>query len=239
MILHKLRWDLSSVTPLDFLDHILPRLGLPTAAAASTAAAVDADRLRRKTETIIALAATHTRFLAVLPSTLAAAAILTAARSHTVDPDLFGGGGGSDVEGILREMRTRLRMLTLAGEPALEAVCRGLVESLPAYLTGGGSFYSGGGGASPVSPPCSPDTTTITSSTPATTATQLSQNIGDDNNTNSRLSPPPMHVFADVPNTVLDHHRSSTSVSVHRESFSDHQTGFSSQSEILASILVT
>ena len=73
LVLHKLRWELSSTTANDYLDHIIHRLCLPSS--------VDIRNLRAKTETIIALAATDYHFSYKPPSLMAATSILTALRS--------------------------------------------------------------------------------------------------------------------------------------------------------------
>merc|ERR1719410_2466319 len=73
LILLKLRWELSSTTAMDYLDHIIPRLCLPNY--------IDIVSLRKKTETIITLAATDYYFAYKPPSLIAATSILAALRS--------------------------------------------------------------------------------------------------------------------------------------------------------------
>merc|ERR1711923_76923 len=72
-VLYKLKWDLSACTGLDYLDHILPKLALK--------ASVDTRQVRRHTETVIALSATHYLFSYVRPSVIAASAIAVTYRS--------------------------------------------------------------------------------------------------------------------------------------------------------------
>ena len=72
--MYKLHWELSSITPLDYLDHALPRLGL-------NQEVIDIPDLRRRTETILVLAATDYQFTYHYPSLLAASAIMTALQS--------------------------------------------------------------------------------------------------------------------------------------------------------------
>ena len=72
--MYKLHWELSSITSLDYLDHALPRLGL-------NEELIDMADLRRRTETILVLAATDYQFTYHLPSLLAASAIMTALKS--------------------------------------------------------------------------------------------------------------------------------------------------------------
>merc|ERR1712066_394675 len=72
-VLYKLKWDLSACTALDYLDHILPKLELEPS--------VDTRQVRRHTETVIALSATHYLFSYVRPSVIAASAIAVTYRS--------------------------------------------------------------------------------------------------------------------------------------------------------------
>ena len=75
--MYKLHWELSSITPLDYLDHALPRLGL-------NEEIIDMADLRRRTETILVLAATDYQFTYHYPSLLAASAIMTALQSLSI-----------------------------------------------------------------------------------------------------------------------------------------------------------
>ena len=77
LVLYKLHWELSSITPLDYLDHALPRLGL-------NEEVIDMTDLRRRTETILVLAATDYQFTYHYPSLLAASAIMTALQSFSL-----------------------------------------------------------------------------------------------------------------------------------------------------------
>ena len=77
LVLYKLHWELSSITPLDYLDHALPRLGL-------NEELIDMADLRRRTETILVLAATDYQFAYHYPSLLAASAIMTALQSLSI-----------------------------------------------------------------------------------------------------------------------------------------------------------
>ena len=82
LVLYKLHWELSSITSLDYLAHALPRLGL-------NEEIIDMTDLRRRTETILVLAATDYQFTYHYPSLLAAAAIMTALQSFPIfNPDL-------------------------------------------------------------------------------------------------------------------------------------------------------
>ena len=187
-MLHKLRWELSSTTPLDYLDHLLPRLCLP--------GHIDLPRLRMKTETIIALACTHDRFYSLPASLLAAASILTALRSCNTEPEDSALGallrvtkGGRRAEAglgpkVLRDTRLCLQILTHSGAEALEQCCSSLNHCLPNYLTG---HLSSG--------PPSPDTTQST----------LDPASGEDgaDSAPSSLSPSSLDVFSDLNSSVL------------------------------------
>ena len=74
LVLYKLHWELSSITPIDYLDQAIPRLGL-------NEEVVDLIDLRRRTQTILVLAITDYQFAFHPPSLLAASAILTAIQS--------------------------------------------------------------------------------------------------------------------------------------------------------------
>ncbi len=75
-MLYKLQWEMTAITPLDYLDHTLPRLCL-----AETAPHVDVTELRRRTETILVVCATDYQFAFHAPSLMVGAAIVTALRS--------------------------------------------------------------------------------------------------------------------------------------------------------------
>ena len=73
-MLYKLHWELSSITPIDYLDQAIPRLGL-------NEEVVDLIDLRRRVQTILVLAITEYQFAYHPPSLLAASAIITAIQS--------------------------------------------------------------------------------------------------------------------------------------------------------------
>merc|ERR1719507_484370 len=110
LVLSRLRWELTATTPLDYLDHIIPRLALPHA--------VNQVHLRNKTENIIAVAAINCYFCYKSPS-------LEAARRQNIV-----------YEKLLRDTKTCLQILTLAGGEELDGCCRYLAETLPEKLTG-------------------------------------------------------------------------------------------------------
>ena len=72
--MYKLHWELSSITPIDYLDQAIPRLGL-------NEEVVDLIDLRRRVQTILVLAITEYQFAYHPPSLLAASAIITAIQS--------------------------------------------------------------------------------------------------------------------------------------------------------------
>lgn len=137
LVLSRLRWELTATTPLDYLDHIIPRLALPHA--------VNQVHLRNKTENIIAVAAINYYFCYKSPSLVAAAAIFTALRSCIADKPKSMACLLSDeaarrqnivYEKLLRDTKTCLQILTLAGGEELDGCCRYLAETLPEKLTG-------------------------------------------------------------------------------------------------------
>eukprot|EP00093_Oithona_nana_P008684 08684.XXX_301928_303163_1 [CDS] Oithona nana genome sequencing. len=69
LVLEKMQWELSAITPMDYLDHVIPRLGLDNL--------VDLEELRQRTETILVLMSIDYQFAYKLPSLLAASAIMT------------------------------------------------------------------------------------------------------------------------------------------------------------------
>ena len=133
-------------------------------------------RLRLKTETIIALATTDYSFSYNTPSLLAAASLITALRScssETPPPPPASSTSPSSTtspikdstaasavisEKVLKDTRTCLQMLTLAGGDDLERCCCHMVETLPDYLTHHDDTTAA---------PASPDTTATWATCPA------------------------------------------------------------------------
>jgi len=146
LVLHKLKWELCSSTALDYLDHILPRMGLPPS--------VDIHSLRLKTETIITLAAKDYHFSYKPPSLIAATSIFTALRScnfecktktlqnilttDTEDLEKMRLKHHQAVlsDKILKDAKTCLQILTLASTQDMDLNCAHIMETLPDYLTG-------------------------------------------------------------------------------------------------------
>lgn len=71
LVLSKLKWDMSAVTPHDFFDHILRRLPVDTAVW-------DVGMIRRHTQTFIALCARDYQFSLHPPSMIASASLAAA-----------------------------------------------------------------------------------------------------------------------------------------------------------------
>merc|ERR1719189_3173891 len=147
LVLYKLHWELSSITSLDYLDHALPRLGL-------NEELIDMADLRRRTETILVLAATDYQFTYHLPSLLAASAIMTALKSfpffNSPQSDnstntfndknliLYHTNGDHFVTGVnlSREIKLRLQTATHTAMDHIDQCVEALNAILPTYLTG-------------------------------------------------------------------------------------------------------
>ncbi|KAJ3596712.1 hypothetical protein NHX12_003116 [Muraenolepis orangiensis] len=71
MVLTKLKWDLASVTPLDFLDHFMSRLPIITQ---------NRPILRKHAQTFVALCATDVKFIASPPSMVAAGSLVASVK---------------------------------------------------------------------------------------------------------------------------------------------------------------
>ena len=186
LILSRLRWELTATTPLDYLDHIIPRLALPHT--------INQVHLRNKTENIIAVAAINYYFCYKSPSLVAAAAIFTALRSCIADKPKSMACLLSDeaarrqnvvYEKLLRDTKTCLQILTLAGGEELDGCCRYLAETLPEKLTGHQRM-------GPI--PVSPDSTITLSSSPTNLPRPEVVTIVSDGVT-STTSPTRLHQF--------------------------------------------
>ena len=129
LILQKLRWELSSTTALDYLDHVIPRLYLP--------AAVDEAKLRRMTESVISYASMEYAFTYRRASLLTATSILFSLQEclnlsqakHQLSPL-----ESLAVEKIIREAKTCLQILTHTGGQELDQSCLSLAQTLPDHL---------------------------------------------------------------------------------------------------------
>ena len=67
-MLEKLKWDVSTVTSLDFIDHILSKIGIQLSE-------LQVEQLKERIETILVLAVTNYTFSYLNPSLLAASTI--------------------------------------------------------------------------------------------------------------------------------------------------------------------
>lgn len=72
MVLYKMQWELSAITPLDYLDHTLPRLGLED---------INMTELRNRTESILVMTTQDYQFTYHPASLMAASAIMTSLQS--------------------------------------------------------------------------------------------------------------------------------------------------------------
>merc|ERR1712241_94937 len=122
-VLYKMQWELSAITPLDYLDHAIPRLDLENH--------VDIEELRRRTETILVLAATDYQFAYHSPSLMAASAIFTALQSLS-SPDATESAKGA----FYREIIPRLQAATHTSSDQLQQCTKALDAMLPEYLRG-------------------------------------------------------------------------------------------------------
>merc|ERR1712226_1222383 len=122
-VLYQMQWELSAITPLDYLDHAIPRLDLENH--------VDVEELRRRTETILVLAATDYQFTYHSPSLMAASAIFTALQSLS-SPDATESAKGA----FYREITPRLQAATHTSSDQLQQCTKALDAMLPEYLRG-------------------------------------------------------------------------------------------------------
>lgn len=115
LVLYKLEWELTCITALDYLDHVLPRLGL-------NESVVDVMDLRLRIVTILVLVNLEYEFAYHSPSLMAAAAIVTAIKSLS---QLFDSQPASShsillhhphdavtCQALLREVKLRVQTLT-------------------------------------------------------------------------------------------------------------------------------
>ena len=181
LILQKLRWELSSTTAMDYLDHVIPRLYLP--------AAVDVAKLRRMTESVISYASMEYTFAYCRASLLTATSILFSLQEclnlsqakHQLSPL-----ESRAVEKIIREAGTCLQILTHTGSEELEKCCLSLAQTLPDHLLPSSS-------AQPSVETRSPDSTVIIQ-----TEDQPGSNITNQDFTSA------VDVFSDFNTSVLE-----------------------------------
>ncbi|XP_067012388.1 G1/S-specific cyclin-D2 [Anabrus simplex] len=114
LVLSKLKWDISAVTPQDFLSHILRRLPIDVA--------WDTRMIQRHAQTFIALCARDYKFSMYTPSMIAAASI--AAALHGLD---WTGKSGCS----LSELLNRLHRITAIERDYLQG-CLDQIEEMVA-----------------------------------------------------------------------------------------------------------
>merc|ERR1712110_1260992 len=117
LVLYKIQWELSAITPLDYLDHALPRLGLENL--------VDMEELRRRTETILVLTSTDYQFTYKMPSLMAASAIMTALQSLSTNPGA-----------VVKEILPRIQAATHTSSEQMDKCVININAMLPEYLKG-------------------------------------------------------------------------------------------------------
>ncbi|KAK2918336.1 G1/S-specific cyclin-D1-like [Channa argus] len=112
LVLNKLKWDLASVTPLDFIDYFMSHLSVRRENKAI---------LRKHAQTFVALCATDVKFIASPPSMVAAGSIMAA------------------VEGLQMKLAGNVLMLqkltkqlaqTIRSDPDCLRACREQIETL-------------------------------------------------------------------------------------------------------------
>jgi len=117
LILSKLKWDLSAITPYDFLEHLLRLLTL-----CNDDLQLESELLRRKTENVIILCATEYRFSMYPPSMLSSAAIAAAAKGLSADEKFE---HNLDISELIR----RLQYLTRVENDCLNSCIRQIEET--------------------------------------------------------------------------------------------------------------
>lgn len=110
LILSKLKWDLSAVTPYDFLEHLLRQLqedgGFLHQDDSNSNRLLKEEQFKKNTERIILNCAQEFRFSLYTPSMLSSAAIATAAALGMTT------NGGQESDFDINELVRRLQILT-------------------------------------------------------------------------------------------------------------------------------
>ncbi|XP_040024956.2 G1/S-specific cyclin-D1 [Gasterosteus aculeatus] len=110
LVLNKLKWDLASVTPLDFIDHFLSQLPVPKESGPI---------LRKHAQTFVALCATDVKFAASPASMIAAGSM--AAAVEGLRARMSGDAATSPTEQLARIIRS---------DPDCLRACQEQIESL-------------------------------------------------------------------------------------------------------------
>ena len=103
--MQELKWELSSVSPLDYLDQIIARIGLSPE--------LDLTELKRRTETILVLAMTEYQFCYLHPSVLAATGLIisvkfVAERSNETTDDVVTADDVTDDGNSFDDLKNRI-----------------------------------------------------------------------------------------------------------------------------------
>eukprot|EP00096_Caligus_rogercresseyi_P008351 TRINITY_DN2702_c0_g1_i2.p1 TRINITY_DN2702_c0_g1~~TRINITY_DN2702_c0_g1_i2.p1 ORF type:complete len:367 (+),score=88.48 TRINITY_DN2702_c0_g1_i2:211-1311(+) len=121
LLLQELRWELSSVTPLDFLDQVIHRVGIHSS--------IDLERLKQRAETIIVLSLLEYKFSYLTPSLMASAGLFAALKVISNDARVL----CEDVSSF-REIALRLQTLTHIVASDLDLCMNHMEKILPDYL---------------------------------------------------------------------------------------------------------
>ena len=103
--MQELKWELSSVSPIDYLDQIIARIGLSPE--------LDLTELKRRTETILVLAMTEYQFCYLHPSVLAATGLIisvkfVAERSNETTDDVVTADDVTDDGNSFDDLKNRI-----------------------------------------------------------------------------------------------------------------------------------
>lgn len=112
LVLNKLKWDLASVTPLDFIDHFLSRLPVRTE---------NKPILRKHAQTFVALCATDVKFIASPPSMVAAGSMVAAVEG--LQMRMVG-------DAAMSQKLTEQLAQTIRSDPDCLRACQEQIESL-------------------------------------------------------------------------------------------------------------
>jgi len=191
LVLYKMQWELSAITPLDYLDHAIPRLGLENQ--------VDIDELRRRTETILVLTATDYQFAYHSPSLMAASAIMTALQSLSSNP-----------RAIIKEILPRIQAATHTSSEQMDKCVININAMLPEYLKGLSSNPTMVAPADSTTPDliCTEQLSHEDSSSSNSSSEDTSSNVGtylDDSEYSSLMAPPtPSSIRSSSPLSAVD-----------------------------------
>ncbi|KAI9523102.1 G1/S-specific cyclin-D1 [Dissostichus eleginoides] len=112
LVLNKLKWDLASVTPLDFIDHFLSQLAVRRE---------NRPILRKHAQTFVALCATDVKFIASPPSMIAAGSMVAAVEG--LQMRMVGNG-------LMSQKLTEQLAQTIRSDPDCLRACQEQIEAL-------------------------------------------------------------------------------------------------------------